>query len=256
MPWARASALDRHLQCSAASWLPRLEHGVWRPGYLESGVFVAPDVFLYPEEMAEDSEASAWGRGMHLAKSDPENPEGYPAQVEMLEGWREKLWPSHLGVHEQAVAYNCRTGEVIVGPTNLPEAELSAWKEAQDPDCVVGTCDWWANLPLGEPWVDDLKTGWRQPEVATPQTMFYLMCKCKVDRAGQGRVSITWYPKAADEPTREGLWRQVSGLALDGFEEDLQRAWRRTIGPQGREASPGPHCRYCPSQLDCDRAFE
>lgn len=254
MPWARASALDRHLECSAASWLPRLERGVWRPSYLEAGVFVPPDVFLFPDEEEPDSEASEWGTGMHLAKADPENPEGYPVQVGLLDGWREKLWPSNLGVHEQAVAYNCRTREVLLGPTNLQVEEMDSWKAAQDPDCVVGTADWWANLPLGEPWVDDLKTGWRKPDVPTPQTLFYLMCKCRVDRQDTGRVSITWYPKAADEPTREGLWRQVSGLALDGFEDDLQQAWRRTMASP--EASPGPHCRYCPSALDCDRAYD
>jgi hypothetical protein len=108
--------------------------------------------------------------------------------------------------------------------------------------------------------VDDLKTGWALPEVVTPQTLFYLMCKCKVDGANVGRVSITHWPRAADEPTRDGLWRQVTAIALDGFEDDLQRAWLAATGPVmlggEAEAKPGPWCRYCPSSSVCPKAFE
>lgn len=252
MPWARASALDRHLECPATSWLPRLDRGVWRPGYLaDPADFVPPDITPAPE----DTSAADWGTAMHLAKADPGSPEANGVMVAMFDDLSPKLWPASLGVHEQAVAYNCRTREVLLGPTNLPVAEMDAWKNAQDDACVVGTADWWASLPLGEPWIDDLKTGFRRPDVPTPQTMFYLLCKCRLEGQDVGRISITWWPRWMETPTREGLWRQIGPLALDGFEDDLQKAWRRAVGPNP-EAQPGPWCKYCPSAPDCDRAYD
>jgi hypothetical protein len=224
---------------------------VWCPGYLvQPEGFVAPDVAVEPE----DTSAADHGTAMHLAKADPSSADAVPQMVDAWDRWRDRLYPRALGVHEQAVAYNCRTRAVLLGPTNRPVSEMNVWKEAQDPDCVTGTADWWGSLPLGEDWVDDLKTGFKRPDLPTPQTMFYILCKTRLSGADAGRISITWWPRWMDEPTREGLWRQVGRMALDGFEDDLRRAWGRALAT--REARPGPWCRYCPSQLDCERAFE
>jgi hypothetical protein len=243
VPWARASTLERHLECSASCWLPRLERGVWRPGYLVEGIQVLPPL---PDEVV-DTSAADHGTAMHAAKAGV----GVDPYQAVVDPFREQFWPSNLGVHEQLVAYNCRTRAIDVGPANVPQAEGDAWKDSHDTDWIVGTCDWWANLPSGEPWVSDLKTGWRKPEVVTPQTLFYLLLKCRVDRWNIGRLSIDHWPKAADAPSREGLWRQVSGLVLDSFEDDLQRAWRRTTQQPNPAARPGPWCTYCPSMGTC-----
>lgn len=248
MPWARASALDRHLECSAASWLPRLDRGVWRPGYLQEGVVELPPP---PLEIA-DTTAADWGTAMHAAKAGtPDSVDPWRSDVEP---YREKLWPSRLGVHEQCVAYNCRTREIELGPTNVPHAEADAWKESRDPDCVTGESDWWGELPTADPWVDDLKTGWRTPEVVTPQTLFYGMIRSRQVGSNVCWLSITHWPRKADSPTREGLWRKVTVVAFDAFEDELLKAWvKATRGP---EARPGPWCQYCPSVAVCPRASE
>ncbi len=123
MPWARASALHRHLECPAASWLPRAERGKWHPGYL-----VAADSLVRPRgpDPEDDSVLAEWGTQMHLAK------EGSPDAADPWESWmaphRERLWPAGLGVHEQAWAYDCRTGIVTLAP---PGVDKDAWKQSR-----------------------------------------------------------------------------------------------------------------------------
>lgn len=248
MPWARASALHRHLDCPAASWLPRLERGVWRPGYLQQGEVVLPPL---PDELP-DTSAADWGTAMHDAKAN--NAAAADPWLGMVEPYRERLWPSEMGVHEQLLAYNCRTRAIEVGPANLSQVEADAWKEQWDQDYVVGTCDWWGSLPSGEPWVDDLKTGWRTPEVVTPQTLWYTLLRARYTGFDYGRVSITHWPKKEEAPTREGLWRQVSPLVLESFEDELQQAWRRAVILPSPEARAGAACQYCPSAGVCDKA--
>jgi hypothetical protein len=247
MPWARASALDRHLECAAASWLPQLDRGVWRPGYLQTGVVDLPA----PPTEPENTSAADWGTAMHDAKADRST--ACDPWLSDVTPFRDTLWPSALGVHEQCVAYNCRTREVRIGPTNAPHDEANAWKEAQDDDCVTGECDWWGQVPAGDPWIDDLKTGWRTPEVVTPQTLLYLMLRCRVAKANLGYISITHWPKRSPHPTRDGLWRKVTYVALDGFEDDLIAAWKRTL--RGPDERPGPWCQYCASMRVCSKAM-
>jgi hypothetical protein len=133
---------------------------------------------------------------------------------------------------------------------------MDGWKNSQGDDCVVGTVDWWGELPSGEPWIDDLKTGWRTPEVVTPQTLFGLMCKCRVDQWDVGRISITHWPRKDAAPTRDNLWRSVNRFALEGFEADLQLAWKRAVVIPSPEARVGPWCGYCKSAPGCPKALE
>lgn len=255
MPWARASSLDRHLECPAASHLPQADRGMWKPGYLipANSLFLAPAVEVEPK----DDAAARWGTEMHSAMSNA--PDAADPWLMWMEPHREKLWPSRLGEHEVTVSYDCRTREVELYMSKS-EDERTAWKLARGPDCVVGSCDWWAVLPSGEPWIDDLKTGWKQPPVHTPQTLFYLMVRMKhsTGQCNTGRMSITWVPRQTIKPgdpiptpTRE--WLQVTKKDLDTFEEQLHWAWVRVMGlnPQAR---PGAHCLYCPSIQVCDKA--
>lgn len=253
MPWARASALARHMACPAASYLPRYDRGTWEPGYrARPGVFVAPEC---PPDRSHD--AADWGTAMHDAKA------GHG--VDPWESWmaphRDLMWPPDMGKHEVCLAYDCRTREVIVGPANLPKAEQDAWKAQQGDDCVVGVTDWWGNLN-GDTWIDDLKTGWQLPDVITPPMQFYLMCAAKVDGNRGGWLSITHMPKAHPSPTREDLWRKQTGPELDAFEELVHLAWLGVVGlsrtrPDWEPAPrPGMHCQYCPSASVCPRANE
>lgn len=264
MPWARASALDRHLECPAASHLPQLDRGVWRPGYLiPAGHSFVPPVTPIEEK---DSSAADWGTAMHAAKAGA--PDAQDPWLVWMAPRRDKLWPNHLGEHEVAVSYNCRTRSVQLFRAPTEEARTD-WKMAQDQDCVVGTADWWGALPTGEPWIDDLKTGWAPPDVVSNPMLFYMMCRMKQEDAipwDRGRMSITWWPRRAakededgnldiGEPSRDGLWKQVTRMVLDTFEEELHRAWVRAVGlnPAPR---PGGHCLWCPSASVCDRANE
>lgn len=259
MPWARASALHRHLACPAASWLPRADRGAWRPGYLATGLLAAPVPSESPP--AEDTTLADWGTAMHAAKAG--SPDASDPWVTMMAPWRDKLWPAALGQHEVCLSYDCRTREVELGPIGALDSEASEWKESRGPDCVVGTADWAGVLPSGEPWVDDLKTGWRRPDPSATPILFYLMCWAKLCNAQVGWTSNTWWPRGADTvPSREGLWRKVTVVAFDVLEEDLHRAWLGAVGfsrndPQWRPAPrPGPHCHYCPSVGVCPRAYE
>lgn len=244
MPWARASALHRHLECSAASWLPRAERGAWHPGYLvasESLVARAVGAMRPPED---DSVMAEWGTAMHLAKEDPEK--SSDPWRSWMEPHRERLWPAGLGVHEQAWAYDCRTG--IVTMWQPGDGDKDIWKRARGPSTVTGTTDWDAQLPGGEPWVDDLKTGWPVPALTTPQMLMYALVASKRSRYHAVRLSITHWRRGWTDPDRR--WQQVGPATLSNFEEGLRAAWLRASGPNP-EARPGPHCRYCPSAAVC-----
>lgn len=274
MPWARASSLERHLECPASSMLAQFDRGAWRPGYLAKGVVGVPEMFLprvqTEAEVAQQDEWGGWGdwgTGLHAAKAG--EPEATDPWLTLVEPYREVLWPSRLGLHEVTLSFDCR--HRVVQRFMGPKAEADAWKMSRSEDCVVGTTDWFAALPGGEPWIDDLKTGWQDPEVQTPQMMFYLLCRIILEeqdsghRWQTGRLSITHWPRRAGEegePRRvdskgKPLWRQVSDTALRAFEEDVVNAWQASIGQLDRGFPlplPGHHCLYCPSALICNKA--
>lgn len=187
---------------------------------------------------------------MHQAKA--RDPEAVDPFISWVEPVRDELWPDDWGLHEVSVAYDCATGLVTVHRAES-EAESNAWKEATGPNTVTGSVDWWASLPSGEPWIDDLKTGWRLPEVVTPQTLFYLMTRMKVQTEWTtGRISITHWPRAKEPTEPRRYWRQVSSTILLAFEGELKRAWQVATNPDVEpEPRPGAHCLYCPSASIC-----
>lgn len=238
MPWARASALDRHLECPATSWFFRADRGEWRPGYLAKFDLPPPTVPCPPD----DSVLAQWGTEMHLAKEG--HPEAADPWVSWMEPHRDKLWPLGLGKHEVAWAFNCRTGLVELCPLG---ADKDAWKAGQDHDCVVGTTDWDALLPSEEPWVDDLKTGYHPPSVTGPQMLMYGLVAQRLSGSDTVRLSITHWRRGWEYPERK--WQQVGPATLDAFHDELQVAYRRALrgdGPLG-----GSHCKYCPSAMLC-----
>lgn len=100
MPWARASQLDRFLECSAASWLPRWDdvRGVESRGYLRGSavnVLVNPTLAV----VKKDTRARDIGNEAH----------------ELVEAGRHaELWKGldPRGNHEVAVSYCCKTSKV------------------------------------------------------------------------------------------------------------------------------------------------
>lgn len=282
MPWARASSLHRYLNCPASCTLPRLERGTWQAGYLAEGVVGVPDMYRprqqtgmtyfstrdgsRGEPLGELAKAAEWmgtsdfGTQLHAAKAGLPCTEGARAT---MEPWREKLWPSRLGKHEVGVAYSSvtRLVEVLEGTPD----EVDGWKATKGSDWCVGSVDWWASLPVGEPWIDDLKTGWQEPDTVTEQTTFYVMCRrlylhqTTSERWPSGRISVTHYSRRLLEqdpgasPTRR--WARLSAAALTDFQEQLDLAYvRATKHPQW--ASSGIQCLYCPSALVCKKGNE
>lgn len=238
MPWSRASALDRHLECAAASWLPRADRGAWEPGYLAR----AGDVPLLPPP-EDDKHLAEWGTNMHTAK------EGSPLAADPWLSWmephRETLWPAHLGQHEIPFGLCCRTGLLEVWAP--ADGDKDRWKRSRGPSFVTGTMDWWGQLPGGEPWVDDLKTGWFAPRVTIPQMLLYSLVAARRARSQTVRASITHWRRGWEEPERK--WLQVGPATLEAFQDDLFAAYRRAMaGPLPRA---GAHCRYCPSAQVC-----
>lgn len=246
MPWARASALDRHIKCAAAAWLPRWDRATWMPPYL--GLLPLPTT----DGPAKDSFAADWGTELHAAKAG----QGIDPWAEAVEPVREIWWPSKLGVHEQAYAYNCKTGLVEKGPTNLPTPEMDAWKNSRAVECVTGTADWDATLPSCEPWIDDLKSGWQKPPVRTYAMLFYSLCRNTIDKYDTCRLSITHAARAKviDPDKWVRYWLQVSNTSLILFQDELERAWRKArprtliVVP---EPVAGEHCKWCPSASIC-----
>lgn len=269
MPWARASSLHRHLVCPASCSLPQYDRGAWRPGLLQ---IVTPAQLTERRQTGMERAKQTvwggqadWGTAMHAAKA------GLPVDqmyVDMMAPHRERLWPSRLGLHEVGVSFNCdtRVVDICAGPAD----DVDHWKAASDPACVVGTVDWWAELPTGEPWIDDLKTGKWEPETVTEQTKFYLMVRAKGAQFNHwrtARMSVTWIPRPEDseylrakdtgvgialEPDRTGRWKQLSRFVLEEFEEEVVAAWHRAR-VQEPEPVPGIQCEYCPSALVCTK---
>jgi hypothetical protein len=239
MPWARGSALHRHLECGAASSLPRAERGFWRPGYLATEpLLIAPG----PQPDDDSSVLATWGSEMHKAKEG--HPDANPLWLSWMDPVRDTLWPPALGDHEVSVAYDCRTGEVEV---MRGDGDRDLWKSTRGPNTVTGTLDWWGRLPAGEPWVDDLKTGWQPPQVLSPQMLFYALVLARHHKSPSVRVSITHWRRGWDTPERK--WQQVGPVVLDQFESELREAWQRAVkDPSPR---PGPWCRWCPSVGVC-----
>lgn len=259
MPWARASGLHRHLVCPASCSLPQFDRGAWRPGYLQ---------IVTPAQLAERTQTELernkqtvwgtqadWGTSMHAAKAGLQVD---PFYIELMAPHRETLWPARLGLHEVGVSFNCdtRAVDLCVGPAD----DVDAWKKVQPDSCVVGTVDWWAELPTGEPWIDDLKTSKWDPDTVTEQTTFYLMCRTKGARFkdwNTGRLSVTHIPREDNPfevtevvPVRN--WKQLSRFTLEEFEEQVVAAWQRAKEAEPR-AVPGVQCEYCPSALVCTK---
>jgi hypothetical protein len=209
-----------------------------------------------PEPPKQNTRYADHGTGMHEAKAGAQN-----QYSGVVAPHRARLWPEKLGRHEVCLAWDCATRRVILGPANLPKAEQEAWKAAQPDSCVVGVSDWLGELPSGVAWIEDLKTGWQRPDPASVQNLFYLFCWTRARGEDWGWASVCWWPRGG-EPSRDGLWRQVTSLAFEALEDSMDVAWRAATGNMKHDPAwrpsprPGMHCSWCPSATVCPRAYE
>lgn len=245
MPWARASELERLLECPGSAVLPR-----------------EPDRTI---------EAGQWGRMVHRWKAtgvvEPEP--GFPNHGPLLDDRirrtnpdRRTLWP---GSHELAVWL------VPLGSAALLHGDDPRWKSGAPPDAISGTTDHLGEV-LGDPWIDDLKTGREPPGPLSPQTLFYALAVARCTHPPPGRVlvSITHWPRYPRDglPTRS--WATVTAHQLDAFEHRLERLRQQVVHLRGLVPDvtassqppsvppsllgalrPGSACTYCPSRNSC-----
>lgn len=249
MPWTRASELDRTLHCVGSLVLPRTE--------------VKSERAL---------EAADWGTMGHRWKATGEvrvepgrtnHEKLFRERLERTALDRSVLWPEG-GEHEVAVAINCVTGEVERFPGSAmvdPEA-ADAWKAAHDDRWVTGTLDYRHTI-MGEPWVDDYKSGaWPVP-VETFQLDGYGYADWVLaGRPEQSRVSITQWPRYPKDGLPWRVGRVITASEHQDFLNNLGLARELYLTMAGVSLScqgnipidlltPGEWCRFCPSRGEC-----
>ncbi len=169
---------------------------------------------------------------------------------------REDLWPS-TGLHEVAFALHTPSG--TVERCDLPtREEKDAWKQAHDDEWITGTCDYLGSL-MGEPWVDDLKTGTyglSENPWDLRQMRFYAVCAGLLSAHSTAtHVSLTMWPRYpadgvprqiwAEPATREQLMGELAALEQARQNAVMSRALSTPV------ADPGAHCDFCKSKPAC-----
>lgn len=240
MAWARASELDRLLNCPASGHLPRL---------------------AFPSE-SRDS-AAEWGTAVHGWKEGRPMPEKWRAVWKRRETALagagltvEDLWPG--GTHEIPVALTSVGGVVrVMRALEHGHGTGNVWKAAQPPEYVTGSLDFLGEQ-YGTPWVDDLKTGREVPEdpLALNQMRFYATAALYLTHAPEVLVSLTHWPRyPADGLPRRGEYAVWTRDDARAFTERLETArldyeFSRATEPDAR---PGDHCLYCPCAYVCPK---
>ena len=261
MGWTRASSIERALACIGST--------VLEPG---------PD-----HRSASTLEAAAWGTMVHHWKATGEirSPgDGYEGLCKLLlkrlraawgdpDGWeaaRARLWPG--GVHELSVAVY--TGHVPQVWSNDCIAEESQdqkkWTDQWSDAWVTGNLDYLGDL-LGDPWVDDLKTGRHPPDPHDPQLAFYALAAWLLkDKPERVVTSITHWPRSPVGGHPERYWGEFTSSDLDFFHRRLIMKGREREGlrlyvldggtPSEIDLTTGSHCKYCPARINCPALAE
>jgi hypothetical protein len=173
---------------------------------------------------------------------------------------REEYW--YGGLHEVPLAFNVLTTESKALVLPLSSEDKDEWKASFGPEWVVGTADF-VGLLLGQPWLDDLKTG-REVEWLDYryQQTFYLMTWTLFSEheLKPGRSTITHWPRypIPNKPKRFGTVLEVDDY-LD-FQSKLTRLYKdaaklREDKENGMDVIPrltdGAQCVYCPAKTSC-----
>lgn len=200
-------------------------------------------------------EAADWGTFVHRWKATGE--------CDRRGGWdellrnrirlsginRELLWPSS-GRHEVAMAVDCtRWGRAA--EFRGTKEEVDAWRNTLSDEWIAGEADYVGDL-LGEPWVDDLKTGRVAPDPSFLQGKVYalgayFLSPMEADRV---HVSVThWprYPQSGRPRQRFAVWTVRD---LKRFHGELVRGRNRAL-KRLPVAVVGEQCTYCDCKTSC-----
>lgn len=241
MPWTRASETDRTLVCPGSLFLPR-----------------------EPESAKSEKalEAADWGTMVHLWKATgaisgrPNHEKLFLKRLKSTAIYPSTYWPEG-GRHEITAAYNCRTGEVALPP----EGADDSWKLQLPPEFLPGTTDYLGSI-MGEPWVDDLKTGAWPPRGPNDswQLKVYALCAWVLGgRDGGVYGSITHWPRypAGGLPQRSEIvyYSHKQMVAIDTKIKLRYWLFNKILDqPQllNEELVPGEEqCMFCPSKPYC-----
>lgn len=245
-PWARASALERELNCPVTGLLPQVD--------------------LRGDHVRE---AADWGTMAHRWKASGEV-RAQPGRPSHERLFREKLvrtgirredwWPG--GRHEVAMAVDCvRMGRAaeFVGD----KAAVDAWRESLGNEYAAGEADYVGDL-FGVPLIDDLKTGRFPPEPSSPQLRLYALgLWILLDSPDRVIASVTHWPRypVVSLPRRES--HEYTARQLTAFWKELRLARRRKmmaiklrLVDQQANAVPGAWCLYCDGKASCTKRQE
>jgi hypothetical protein len=201
--------------------------------------------------------ARDWGQSVHaLVETHGDTRE--PALLRRLRaaGGRpglEVLYPPE-GRHEVTMSWE--PSGWITAPALATRDEREAWKAARPETACTGTADYIGTV-LGDPWLDDLKTGREVPDdpLELNQMRYYASYLARTtDRPVL--VSLTHWPRypADGKPRRVWAprpWTPEDAVTFLNELEDARTRAARSRGLPEADARPGPHCFFCPSQHRC-----
>ncbi len=222
MGWSRASELDRAVACPASTHLVRLAGKSWNA-----------------------QKAADWGTDLHAWKETGKWPialsgrwEGKvplvyarrQANLTAAGRSREWYWPNECfegpGRHEVSYALNTKTLTVAIYDGGDRE-EREAWKKTFGEEWLTGTADYVGDV-LGEPWVDDLKTGNPEYLPENPwelwQLRFYALCMMLLSAAKWCWVSITSWPQSPADGIPHRFWNRMSRAEVLATMPTLEQA--------------------------------
>lgn len=261
-PWTSAGRLERAALCPASGHLPRQED--------------------------EPGDAAIWGKVVHSWKETGVWPTDSPYRISTLERRetalvvggtsRETLWPSEIGVHEFKVAVSPTNWDWdTVNRVGSDEEARLAWKNQYPEEYAVGISDWFARLDeqrveelemqgitayVGQPWIDDLKTGREIPDdplILIPQRLYATAGALYTQEPVL--CSLTHWPRSPADGIPRRVWspNPWGVVQAERFQKKLKRVHLRVL--ESKEAKipntvPGEHCRYCPSMVFCPEYTE
>lgn len=224
------------MACPAAAHLPRVE----RPS----------------------GEAAKWGDVMHAWKETGKFPTNTlatrrrAAALVVSGQTRDSLYPV-TGLHE--ISYALHTKNRIVDHLwrpGLTREARESWKAQFGQEWITGTCDYTGDI-LGDPWVDDFKSGREVPDNPWDlwQLRFYATCVAMMSHADQVHVSLTHWPRYPADSHPRRVWvpepiqrQEIFGVILPLLEmkrREVEGSWDVT------DARPGDHCTWCDAKTNC-----
>lgn len=206
---------------------------------------------MLEEGPSEKGRAAIWGDGVHAYLETgrvPQEPEwvakGLAAKLKAAGDVRDK-YPAP-GLHEI---------KLVLWGDNFEEASLFVRDDFPDiPGSVRAKLDYYGTK-LGEPWIDDLKTGHQPPPPDTLQLGAPALATSTLTLDVSGvHGSITHWPRYPkdQEPTRQ--WHYFDNEELDIIRNRLLNI--RDRAASGEKPNPGEHCRWCRCRANCKQGTE